>query len=156
MQTAKKPSLARMVFEAQLLIDYNLGLKKRIEAGKYDEIDDASLFTAKNFPKRSFGKTTRIVKVINFRIDISGYEVLERFAHWKLRPAQIWELLAIGEKFPDLQRKFVLPALGSMIQAPYGFRRIPGISGLEDCRHLGWDWFDKGPFEDFYAFAAVL
>ncbi|MDI6603226.1 MAG: hypothetical protein QME57_03890, partial [Patescibacteria group bacterium] len=53
------------------------------------------------------------------------------------RPVELHELLAFGEQYPDIQRKFLIVALGSVWWSPRGDRCVPYLyTDVEHRRHL--------------------
>jgi hypothetical protein len=53
------------------------------------------------------------------------------------RPATLPELLAFTGKYPDMQKKYLIAALGSISMEPHGIRMVPCLAGLGS-------WFNRG------------
>jgi hypothetical protein len=71
-------------------------------------------------------------------------EVLEHMDKLGLRPARIEELLALGEKYPDLQRQFPIVALGSVWVLSGGRRFVAYLARGGSRRGLVLGWVGPG------------
>lgn len=99
-------------------VNYDLSLKKAVKAGKYDWTD--SNISSKNFPSKRKGAADVEVIFVHFDRDITSNEIIRELDSQGLRPVELPELLAFGAKFPEIQRKFPVVALGSVWQRPSG------------------------------------
>lgn len=126
-----------------VLVDYDRNVKEAIELGKYDwtnnDIND------KNFKTERKGKANFEIELIHFNRPISSENALKEIEENNYRPAELHELLALGEKYPDLQREFPIVALSSVWQDPDGDRDVPclvkdGSGRRLRLRWLGFDW----------------
>ena len=124
-----------------MLIDYDRLVEDGIKAGKYDWKNDDIM--SKNFPSQETGTREATVELFRYGKDMSTDEVLAELDKQGYRPATLKELLAIGEKHPDLQKEFPIFALGSVWQDPNGRRYCPFLDGGGSKRYLGLDWFDR-------------
>ncbi len=60
------------------------------------------------------------------------------------RPANIWELFSFARLYPDIQRSFVIIALGTPLRIDYtnyGRSLFPAIGGDSSCRSLKLTWW---------------
>jgi len=122
----------------RLIVNYDRSVEKAIKAGRYDWTNDN--ITSKNFPTKRSETAEIDIELIHFNRDMSTDEVLAELDKKGLRPAELHELLALGEKHPDLQREFPIIALGSVWRRSSGFRSCPCLSkdGSERDLDLGW------------------
>ena len=123
-----------------MLIDYDRLVEDGIKAGKYDWKNDDIM--SKNFPSQETGTREATVELFRYGKDMSTDEVLAELDKQGYRPATLKELLAIGEKHPDLQKEFPIFALGSVWQNPSDGRGCPCLSGGGSKRRLILDWID--------------
>jgi len=135
-----------------LTIDYNRSVEDGVKAGQYDYAN--SDITSKHFPTERMGMPEVAVELIHFNRDISTDEAIHELDRMGYRPADLHELLALGEKYPDLQREFPVIALGSVWQKPGGFRSCAYLDGNDSRRYLYLDWVDFR-WDDYCRFAAV-
>lgn len=123
-------------------VDYSLSLAKMIKAGKYDWKNDN--ITAKNFPVKGEGKQAVVPELVHLNRFASTDEVLAHMEANNLRPATLPELLAFGEKYPDVQREFPIVALGSSWVSPDGGRGVTCLWGGGGGRRLDLIWCEVG------------
>jgi len=155
--TQNGESLARVLREAltpdnkpagntyPLSVDYERSVEKGVKAGRYDWAN--SDITARNFPTERNGTAEVAVELVHFNRHVSTDEAFRELDRMGFRPAELHELLAFGEKHPEVQREFPVVALGSVWQFRYGSRFVPYLSGGDSERglYLGWigfDWFE--------------
>lgn len=122
-----------------------------VAVGKYDWVNDD--IADKNFPRSGSGNELTEIILVHFDKSMSTDGVLKEFEKRSLRPADLQELLAIGEHCPDKQRAFPIIALAS-VWRPDGSRRVPCLGGSDSARGLRLDWIDDD-WSDFFRFAAV-
>jgi hypothetical protein len=110
-----------------LTVNYEHPLYYAIGRGGYD-VRDARI-TDIAFPK----KRNRIARVnlvlMKFRRNGTASQVVRRFEKLGLRPAELPELLAFGELYPDVQLNFTIVALGS-IASIKGNRLVPILTAM--------------------------
>lgn len=142
-------SLEENIAVATMTVEtYEIDVKDRplgeaIKAGKYDYVNSSIL---ENFQGTSVpGK--KEVSVICFNRYISSEDAVKEMAKMNLRPADIWDELAFGEKYPDLQRKYPIVALGSSCELS-GRRRVPLLYELDSGRDLYLSYWGGGWFGD--------
>jgi len=106
------------------------------------------------FPRSRAGIESSEIVLVHFDKSMSTDNVLKELEERNLRPADVQELLAIGEQYPDKQREFPIIALGSIRQRLVGRRVVPYLHALGSNRELYLDWIGRD-WEGFYRFAAV-
>lgn len=121
-----------------IIIDYTRTLKEMIKAGCYDWTN--SDITDKNFPMTGKGAFNTEVILLHYNKVMKTKEVLSDMESKGLKPAGIEYLLAVGEKYPNLQREFPVVALGSVWQDPFG-RFVPCLNGRGVRRDLSLLWY---------------
>lgn len=135
-----------------LIINYDLSVEKAIKAGKYDWVN--SDITSDHFPSMETGEKEVSIELIYFGRDMGTDDVLRELDKMSLRPANLKELLALGEKFPDIQREFPIIALGSVWRDRYGYRGCAFLLRGGSMRSLSLDWL-LVRWREFCRFAAV-
>ena len=133
-------------------VNYGMDVKQAIEFGNYDWVGGD--ISQKNFPTKRKGNVDIILKLIHFNRDISTDQVLEELDQMGYRPAELIELLAFGEKYPQVQREFPIIALDSVWQAIGGAHYAPGLSGPGSERALGLGCVQRD-WDKTWRFAAV-
>lgn len=97
-------------------IQYLLG------AGNYDWMN--SDISDEHFPQKKIGETSITVRLMNFGRVISTKDIFIEFKKSGLRPANPAELLALGAKYPNLQKQFPIIALGQTWLLPNKDRMV--------------------------------
>ncbi len=83
-------------------------------AGKYDFVSGGFERSVGMLPRVALGGEGDLeVKAIGFGSIASTSQALQALSTMKLRPLNIRELLAVGVHFPDLQKMFLMVALGT-------------------------------------------
>ncbi len=140
-----------------VIADYSRSLAVMIAAGSYGYANPNIL--ADNFPMRGEGTQeieTFLVQFWNW--DIYSEKAITELDKRGYRPANISELLAFGERYPDLQRQFPIVALGSEWQPRGGGRLYPFLDTDGGVRRLCLDNLGipyYGGWSDRYRFLAV-
>jgi len=140
-------------------VQVNCDLDAAIKAGKYGIVSDIySSDIALSACKSE--KVEILVWVLDsfntdpeFRAEMTTPdEILERFDRLGVRPATIWELLALGYTYPILQGQFEIFALGTSLDTKTpdpDMTLFPSIGGGMDDQHpirtrtLEFAWFDS-------------
>ena len=135
-----------------LLVNYDRRVEAGVRAGHYDWSN--SDITDKNFPTTQQGTKEISAQLIHFNKTMFTDQVLTELDKQNLRPANLQELLVLGEKHPDLQREFPIVALGSVWQRLSGYRDCPYLDGSGSERYLSLLWIDVG-WSEVCRFAAV-
>ncbi len=144
-------------------IDWSQSPKQMIASGRYDYVNED--INERNFPlsppvqedgsERSNRGETEL-ELIYFDRRLTTAEVLDELDSRGLRPAVVWELLAFGERYPDVQRKFPVAALGSSWTDPSGDCHVPYLYDVSGHRRLNLRWGDPvDRWNDDYRFLAV-
>jgi len=123
-----------------------------IKAGEYNWSNDS--INDKNFKRTGKGTEVTEIILVHFDKSMSTDKALKELEKRNLRPADLQELLAIGEQHPDKQRQFPIIALGSVWQNPVGNRLVPFLGRNDSRRGLNLDWVG-GDWRDVCRFAAV-
>jgi len=108
-----------------LTINYTRTLKEMIVSGNYGHINPD--ITADNFPVKGDGKVEVVAELMHLNRVVKSDEAIAEFKKRGLRPAKIEVLLALGEKYPDIQREFPIVALASVWQDGDGDRCVPSL-----------------------------
>lgn len=136
-----------------VVVDYDLSLADMIATGIYDWTN--SDITAEHFPFIGEGKAEMAIELVHFgRIIEDGDECLRELDKMGLRAATLPELLAFGAKYPDMQRRFPVVALGSIWQRRDGDRNVPALWERDRGRRLDLRWFEHR-WREHCRFAAV-
>ena len=136
----------------RVLVDYCRSLEDMIAAGKYDSVN--SDINTEHFPIAKHGREDIAIELVHIDRNISSDDALREMDKMGFRPATLPELLAFGEKYPDVQCQFPIVALGSVWRNLHGYRRVPVLWSDSRERFLLLIWFgyDWGAH---YRFAAV-
>ena len=136
-------------------MDYGRSVEDGIKAGRYDytnpHITSINFKTEKTERK---GKADLVIELVRFNRMISTDDALRELDGRGYRPAELRELLAFGEKYPDVQRKFPIVALGSVWRLRFGNRFVPSLSWFGSKRDLRLRWIELG-WDEIDRFAAV-
>ena len=133
-------------------VNYDRSVADGIAAGKYDWVN--SDITQEHFPPTRSGIVQVGIHLVHFGRNTTTDEVERELDKRGLRSAESPELLALGEKHPNLQCEFPIVALGSRWQYPLGHWFVSCLFRLDAERHLGLDWaLDE--WDDIFRFAAV-
>jgi len=131
-----------------IMVNYNQSCRDMIKAGNYDEIDDN--INRNFFPTEIEGKKKRLINFFHFDRDIKSDDVITEMKRRHYRPILIKELLTLGERYPDLQRKFPIVSL-ELFGYLYGFLYL---AGNDSFRRLGYYW-RSSVWDDNCRFAAI-
>ena len=120
-----------------LFVNYERNVEDGIKAGHYDFVDDH--ITSIAFPTKRHGAAKIMIELINFNHKISTGEVRCELGKLGYRPAEFHELLAFGEKYPDVQRKFGIFSIDSIWQGIIDRHvKVPCLSSSGSYRRLEW------------------
>src|SRR5262249_21695599 len=115
-------------------IKYNKTLQQMIRVGNYRYVSEHII--EQNFPIDGSGTVSLELITFYFRRPISSKAAVCAMKRAGYRPSILPELLALGRKYPELQRRFSIIALGSPWVSPYGDRRVPSLDIYEGNRTL--------------------
>jgi len=105
-----------------ITVDYDRNIYSAIGDGNYDLVLYFEDFLAYK-PKKS-GKANIEVGLICFESDLTTKEILDKIDKMGYQPAELFELLAVGAQYPELQKQFWIVALGT---SAYSQEKIPII-----------------------------
>jgi len=138
-------------------VDYERSVEDGRKAGRYYWSNPD--ITSRNFPTKRNGKAEVAVELIHFNRIVSTDEALCELDRIGYRPAELHELLAFGEKYPEVQREFPVVALGSVWRIRHSVRRsfpclrmrgyMHGSRRSLSLRRSGFYWLE------IFRFAAV-
>lgn len=119
-----------------ITVDYNRSLAEMIKTGNYDRVD--SNIEAKNFPLKGKDKHELEAVLFHFDRNIGSNEAIAEMDKQGFRPARIEELLALCEKYLELQKEFPFPivALGSVWQDSHCNSRVAYLFWVSSKRGL--------------------
>ena len=144
--------ISAMITSYIVSIDYNRSVKNGIKAGNYDLKNND--ITSDNFPSREVGTRESQIKLFHFGKIMGTDEVLGGIDRQGYRPIILKELLALGEKYPNLQRKFPIIGLGSVWRNSNGPYCCPCLDGDGLERDLSLYWIGSR-WDVICRFAAV-
>lgn len=133
-----------------VVVDYGKSVEEMVEFGRYDWSHRG--ITSKHFPTKWIGKTEIAVELVRINgCCANENSALELFNSNGYRQTNLHELLAFGEKYPDIQRKisiialisvrrFLRNRLGALCLDTRGSKRIL------DLRSLGSNWITIASF----------
>lgn len=125
-------------------VDLSLSLVQMIEAGGYDNHKDAvKSITEERFPMDRTGELTYEKELFLVPPSRHGLTTTEWKAEleangWELE--QTPELLALGAKYPDLQRDHYIVAFGSSWRDPSGYLNSPALWSDDGERRADARW----------------
>lgn len=125
-------------------IDSALSLQEMIAAGRYDWVNDD--ITPECFPIQRSGTKTTEIALVHRNKTVESQPLIDELDREGYRPATIEELLALGAKYPDLQREYPIVALGSVAEVGGG-RCVVCLDRWRDERGLDLLWFGSEWFE---------
>lgn len=137
-----------------VIVDYSITLIKMIPAGKYDFV--SSFIVPDCFPTEASGQIQLNIELLDYSIPMRcDDDIVKNMERRGLRPATLPELLAFGAAYPEMQKRFIIVALGSIWRALHAdSRHIPCLfatNGKREIRLRPWN-FD---WEENCRFAAV-
>lgn len=148
----QKPKNVDNFEEINILVDYSKTVEQAVIDGNYDWKN--SSINSKNFstPLELLGKKIEVfVKLFHFDRNIKAKEAIHKITKAGYRIPTMMELLALGETYPELQRNFVIVALGPVWHGPGIFRFVPGLDSFAFERRVslylfGGNWPAKYRF----------
>ncbi len=124
----------------EMVLDYSQTLEQMIATWHFDGWNRA--VTIERFPMLGTGKVTLKPELIHFDHCMSIEDAGDTMVKRKLRPPTLAELLAFGAKYPELQRKFPIVALGQCARIGDSLC-FPFLDGTDGRR-----WLDLGCCEE--------
>ena len=135
-----------------LIMDCTRSLKEMIKAGRYNWTN--SDIKDKNFPITEKGVFNTEAVLVHYNKVMKTEDILRDMESKGLVQGKIEHLLAVGEKYPNLQRDFPIVALGSSWQDPVGDRVVPYLRGYGGRRYLYLNWIGVD-WDESYRFLAL-
>jgi len=120
-----------------LTTDYSKSLYEMIEAGKYD-IKNNSIIS-KNFPIPENFLNLYVIAICKLFYFYENYNSEEMKAEIKksgYQVANLFEILAFGKIYPNLQRTFPIIGLGTIWRDPSSSLYVPGLTNKQSRRCL--------------------
>lgn len=136
-------------------VDYDLTVAKAIRACRFNGYVNPDI-TDEHFKAVRHGKAEVEICLEHLNREAPTTDVLAHLDAKGLRPADLWELLALAKKYPNLQTEFPIVGLGSLWRRPGGGAYVPYASWGADGRRLYLFW--DGPADrwgEFCRFVAV-
>ena len=124
-ESEEVPELPPDTYEVTMRCDFEEALK----AGNYERIAyPFSEVSKKIEPPEAecFEGEKKQVRLLVFDAELTDQEAIAKIDEAGYQPAQWPELLALGAEYPDLQKNYIIYALGSVWEEfPDGFKRYP-------------------------------
>jgi hypothetical protein len=135
-------------------VNGELSLDAMIKAARFDWIHED--VNAKNFLITSKDQYVCEVLLLGFKQTVSPATVEAELRTRGLRAARIEELLALAAQHPELQRKHMIAAIGSLWKWPDGERHFPYLHSYHARREIKLSWYEPDDGWTFnFRFAAV-
>lgn len=128
-------------------------VEKLIKAGNYDQVDPH--IHSEDFSVEWLGSCQ--VQLVHFGYELSTDEVLKQLRCMNLAPVTVGVILALGAKYPELQKQFPIVALGSHVaDSACGklFLKLTAYASSWSSRKLHLTG-TRGNWKSRYRFAAV-
>jgi hypothetical protein len=129
-----------------LKISANLSFSDRIALGKYDWTN--SNINDKNFSDKAEKDYEVECKLFHFNKSILSEFAIAEMEKEGFKPANILELLKLGEINPNLQREFPIVALDSVWRGADSHHHVPVLNYDDDRRWLSLYWSGLGWGDD--------
>lgn len=134
-------------------VDYEKSIENRVKSGQYDEFNHD--INSRNFSTNRKGTAEVKVALIHFLEYVSTNNALKEIYLIGMRPIKLHELLAFGEKYPDVQREFPIVALNSAWwDTKFNSFYVPYLCQHKSKRYLCLRYIDI-EWDKLYRFAAV-
>jgi hypothetical protein len=125
--------------DSVFVVDYSKSVEEMLEASQYDWVYRP--ISGENFPALGGGEIRVSARLFYFEGKKSR-EIISEIEKAGYRPANIFELLALGKEYPELQKSFRIVALGTVWENERGFSRVPILFFRgEEIRSLSLSWF---------------
>jgi hypothetical protein len=135
-----------------LTVNYDLPLADAVDAGNYQGVHRS--ITRENFPSCRHGQAQLEMTLVRYEQRMDSESVLRELDREGLRAAELPELLAFGETYPEVQRRFSVVGLGSVWKDRKGYRNVPCLYEASEARYLDLHWWDDGWYS-YSRFAAI-
>lgn len=135
-----------------IVVDYKRSTDEGVKAGHYSWVNVN--INSENFSPLNKEEDEITIYPIIVNRKATTAQVLAEMDQQDLRPANIQECLAVGEKYPNAKRDHPLVFLGSGWQSPLGDNRWPCLGGDGSYRELSLCWPING-WDKYTQFATV-
>ena len=135
-----------------VVVDYDLSFDQMVTEGRYDWVNVG--FHPHYFPIKGNGKQEVGLELVHFGRTVTDTEVEKLLGERGLKPASLAHLLAFGARYPEIQKKFPIAAIGSVWAPTRGDRLAPYLDASLRERLLNLSW-GKGVWEGKFRFLAV-
>jgi hypothetical protein len=128
----------------EVIVEFEKSIEELLVLGKYDRADLD--INSKHFLARRTRNVRTIIDLIHFDSILSSDDALVVLHKMGYRPADAYELLTLGIKYPDVQREIRIVALGAVRQFPRGDHWVLYLSadGPERLAVFNWSQYDYG------------
>lgn len=123
-------------------VDYDMSLADMVRAGKYDYVNCS--IVAKNIPIEGTGVVSTEVVLVHFDRCLTSGNAIKELEPMSLAPCHVEHLLALGAKYPELQRAYPILCLGPSWVRVHGYWRVPYLGYQGTRRFLSLCWVDNG------------
>lgn len=143
-----KPETVRMALESKPVatpatprstylvpVNYDIRVAKAIRACRFKGCVNPDI-ADEHFKATRHGKARVEIYLEHLNRDASDQDVIAHLESKGLRSADLWELLALAKKYPNLQMEFPISALGSVWSLPGGSRFVPCLYRGDGQRDL--------------------
>lgn len=137
------PVIAMVPATYPLTVNYDLSVEEAVKLGRYDSTSEE--ITSSHFPTKQRGVAKVVLQLVCFSGPTSIENARRELDEIGMRFAEIHELLAFGEKYPDVQREFPVAALGSEWRRGMGSYVSPGLRAIGFGRERRLDLCSSRP-----------
>ena len=131
---------AKIIIRPEILrftTDYSKTVEELISCGGYGNCTEKIITANFPIPAEMTGKKIKVVaKLISPKQDMETKAIYHEINRLGLRMLSIMDLLSLGYKYPELQREFVIAALGSICQDINSRPITPILFQIGGCRCL--------------------
>jgi hypothetical protein len=136
----------------KVVVNYEITVEEGVRRGKYDWKNGD--ITTEHFPTKRKGKIEAEIRLFHFNRQMTNEAVLEEMDKAGYRAAETHEMLALGEKYPEEQRKYPIAGLGSVWRPWAGDCRVVSLGESDDERGAGLARVE-GHWDESWRFAGV-
>ncbi len=136
----------------ELVVDYDKTLQQMISDGDY--FSASPDITEEDFPKPKelSGKVNIIAKIFHFNQEMTDKSVKDEMKKEGFCPAHPFELFALGEVQPELQRQFPIVALGLVFCDVDGGRSAVYLSSSGGGKRKAYLYYSTFPWDNLCRF----
>ena len=141
MKDATIPQAIKPLNVFPMTVNYDRSVEDGVKAERYSWVSES--ITTKHFPSERKGTADVEFILVKFDRHMQSGDVVSELDGQGLRPAELSELLAFGEKYPDVRNDFPVVALGSIWRSSEGWC-VPCLFGSSVERRLDLNRWDYG------------